>query len=76
MAGVEGHSIAPAKVHGIALVYRKVSMSHQPTDFAFWQSQPYAARLQALEDIRREYHGWSDESQPRLQRVYTIVKRE
>lgn len=64
------------KQRTIAAVYRKVSITQLPTDFAYWQSQSYAARLQALEDIRREYHGWNDESQPRLQRVYLIVKRE
>ena len=63
------------KQRTIAAVYRKVSLTQQPTDFAYWQSQPYAARLQALEDIRREVHGWNDESQPRVERVYRIVKR-
>lgn len=60
----------------IAKVYRKVNVKDQPTDFAYWQKQPYQARLAALEEIRREYHGWrDDDTQPRLQRVYTIVKR-
>lgn len=59
----------------IALVYRKVSLWDQPTDFAYWQSLPYEARLAALEEIRREYHGWDHETEPRLQRVYRIVKR-
>ncbi len=59
----------------IASVWRKVDLRKQPTDFAYWQSQPPAARLAALEEIRRAYHGWSDDTQPRLQRVCTIVKR-
>ena len=63
------------KVRQIAKVYRKVSLKNQPTDFAYWQSQPYAARLVDLEGIRSEYHGWQDNIQPRLQRVYKIVKR-
>lgn len=59
----------------IAKVYRKVQLLDQATDFAFWQSRPPAARLAALEEIRCEYHGWRHDTQPRLQRVYTIVKR-
>ncbi len=59
----------------IVAVWRKVDLHSQPTDFAYWQSQPPAARLAALEEIRREVHGWNDETQPRLQRVLTIVKR-
>ena len=59
----------------IVLVYRKVNLWDQPTDFAYWQSLPYEARLAALEEIRREYHGWDDETEPRLQRVYRIVNR-
>ncbi len=59
----------------IAKVYKIVGLKDQPTDFTYWQSQPYEARLAALEEIRREYHGWNDEAEPRLQRVYTIVKR-
>lgn len=59
----------------IALVVRKVKLSEQGNDFAYWQTQPYEARLAALEEIRREYYGWTDETEPRLQRVYRIVKR-
>ena len=64
------------KVRRIAKVVHKVGLYDQPTDFAYWQSQPVTARLAALEEIRREYHGWSDDARPRLQRVYTIVKRQ
>ena len=34
--------------HEIFKVYRKVNLREQPTDFAYWQSQPPVARL----DIR------------------------
>jgi hypothetical protein len=56
-------------------VVRKVALRKQPSDFAYWQSQPYQARLVALEEIRSEYHRWRYASQPRLQRLYRIVKR-
>lgn len=59
----------------IAKVYRKVALCDQPSDFRYWQSQPPTARLAALEAIRREFHGWTDDTQPRLQRVCTLIKR-
>lgn len=59
----------------ISRVYRKVNLYEQTTDFAYWQSKLPVERLAALESIRYEYHGWTYETQPRLQRVYTIVKR-
>ncbi len=59
----------------IKKVYRKFDIDRQPTDFAYWQTQPYQKRLATLEEIRREYHGVTDESEHRLQRVYCIVKR-
>ena len=58
----------------IVKVYRKVNLREQPTDFAYWQSQPPVARLEALEAIRCEYHGWTDETHPKVERVYRIVK--
>lgn len=59
----------------IAKVYRKVSFDAQPSVFAYWQSQSYEARLACVEQIRQEYHGWTNQSEQRIQRVYTIVKR-
>jgi hypothetical protein len=59
----------------IAKTYRKVPVSQQPTDFAYWQEQPFSARLAALEEIRREYHRWRYGAEPRLQRVYTVTRR-
>ena len=53
----------------------KINLHDQKSDFTYWQSQPPAARLAALEEIRREYHGWRYGAEPRFQRVYTIVKR-
>ena len=55
--------------------YTKVSIRGQKSDLAYWQSQPYQVRLAALEQIRQEYHRWRYGAEPRLQRVYTIVKR-
>lgn len=56
-------------------VVRKTTLEEQPTDFAYWRRQPYEARLAALEEIRREYHQWRYDTQPRLQRFLRIVER-
>jgi len=65
--------ITSRKIAEVARIYRT---QEQPTDFAYWQGQPYEARLAALEQIRRDYHRWKYHAEPRLQRVYSIVKRE
>jgi hypothetical protein len=52
----------------------KVKLHDKHSDFAYWQSQPHAARLDQLEQIRQEYHQWKYNAEPRLQRVYKIVK--
>lgn len=56
-------------------VVTKLSIRQPLSDFAYWQSRPYAERLAALEEIRQEYHRWRHDAESRLQRVYRIVKR-
>ncbi|MGB9870192.1 MAG: hypothetical protein ACPLYD_00810 [Anaerolineae bacterium] len=62
-------------MRGIAPVVTRVKMGEKGSDAAYGWAQPYQARLAALEEIRREYHRWRYGAEPRLQRVYTIVKR-
>lgn len=57
-------------------VFSKESIKKQKSDFAYWQTQSYQKRLATLEEIRREFHQWKYRAEPRLQRVYTIVKRK
>jgi hypothetical protein len=63
------------KMRSIAKIFRKIRLHEQLNDFVFWQAQPHSMRIRTLEEIRSEYHGWQDDAQPRLQRVYSIVKR-
>ncbi len=58
----------------IQKVCTKVRMGEQISDFAYWQTQSYQMRLDALEQIRREYHQWRYHAEPRFQRVYRIVR--
>ncbi|PEN05246.1 hypothetical protein CRI93_13465 [Longimonas halophila] len=59
----------------MARTVRTVSLRKSSSDAAYWRAQPPEARWQAVEEIRREYHGWSQDAPPRLRRVCRIVKR-
>ena len=59
----------------IARVVTKVSIDQQPNDAVYWRTQPFAARLAAVEELRREYHRWKYDAEPRLQRVFTVTQR-
>ena len=58
-------------------VVTKVNQKQQKSDFYYWQKQSYQKRLEALEQIRREYHQYQYQYnvESRFQRVYTIIKR-
>jgi hypothetical protein len=66
----------PPRKRQIALVVTKKNLTDPSSDTAYWRSQPYEDRLEALEQIRQEYHAWKYETEPRFQRVFTIVKRK
>lgn len=59
----------------IAKVVHKTRLDEGKSDAAYWRALPYQDRIDALEEIREEYHGWKFDIQPGLQRVYSIVKR-
>ena len=59
----------------IAPVFKKLRFGDAKNDAAYWRSLPYQERLEALEQIREEYHRWKADAQPGFQRVYSIVKR-
>ena len=59
----------------IAKTYRKCRLAEQGSDFLYWQTESYQERMDALEQIRQDYHRWRYGAEPRLQRVYTIAKR-
>jgi hypothetical protein len=55
--------------------YRKIDIRERKNDFEYWQTQTPETRLAVLEEIRNEYNQWKYGAEPRLQRVYKIVKR-
>jgi hypothetical protein len=63
------------RTNGVEKSFSKVNLYQQKSDFDYWQSRSYQARLAALEEIRREYHQLMYGAEPRLQRIYSIIKR-
>lgn len=41
----------------------------------YWVTRPVAERLAMVEELRAEYHGWTNEPEPRLSRVCRIIRR-
>ena len=58
----------------ISKVVTKIKMSEQKSDAEYWRAQPPSARIAALEEIIREHHGWQIGKEPRIQKVYKIIK--
>jgi hypothetical protein len=60
----------------ISKVIKKCKINEQRNDFAFWQSKSCDERLEALEQIRKEYNLWRYNAEQGFQRIYRIVKRK
>lgn len=59
---------------GIARVVTRTSMSAAETDLKFWLSRPVEERLMALVDMRREFEGWTVETEPGLPRTARVLR--
>lgn len=59
----------------IAPVVTKLRLKDAKNDSAYWRTRSYQERLDALEQIREEYHRWRGDAQSGFQRVYSIIKR-
>lgn len=53
----------------------KARLGESRSDAAYWLSRPPAERLAAVEELRREYHRWRHDAEPRLQRVSLVARR-
>jgi hypothetical protein len=74
--GICGHGTRQVMERMDKTQVRKVKTDEQESDFAFWQSRTPQKRLEALEEIRREYHLWKYGTQPGFQRVLRIVEQK
>jgi hypothetical protein len=69
--------IIKVKDKSMEKVIHKITNKQQTSDFHYWQNQSPVKRLEALEQIRQEYHQYRySNAQLRLQRIYTIIKRK
>ncbi len=59
----------------IAPVVTKIHIGEKKNDSAYWRGLSCQERIDALEQIREEYHKWKADAQPGFQRVYRIIKR-
>ncbi len=51
-----------------------IKMTDKSNDYAYWKSQSYSRRLEALEEIRSEYISWKYGVKQEFQRVYRVTK--
>lgn len=58
----------------IARVVAKRSMTDPDSDIDYWLTRPVEERLQFLVELRREYEGWTDETEPGLPRVARVLR--
>jgi len=56
-------------------IVKKYQLGKEPKDGEYWLSQPPAERIAEVERIRQEYHQWKYHAEPRLQRVYHVIKQ-
>ena len=63
------------KVRTVQKTVKKIKSGEEESDFSYWQTKSYAERLDALEEIRREYNSWKyTDAEQRFQRVCRVVK--
>lgn len=54
----------------------KRKLKDKNTDLEYWLSRTPDERLSAVEILRQNLYGYSNDNPPRLQRVATIVRRK
>ena len=59
----------------MAMVCRKFRLGEEPKDRLGYLRLSDADRIGIVEELRCQYHGWDHETEPRLQRVYRVLKR-
>ncbi len=54
---------------------RIIDLNSKENDFAYWQTQPIEKRLEALEELRKQFITWKYGIEQGFQRVYRIIER-
>ena len=55
-------------------VLKIVSLHEQSNDYEYWISRPVSERIDAIEILRNQYIQFRKDVEPRLQRVYRVIK--
>ncbi|MFM7597162.1 MAG: hypothetical protein ACKO70_02135 [Actinomycetota bacterium] len=61
---------------GIGRVVVNKTVSEADSDLDFWLSRPIEERLGALVEMRREFEGWTVETEPGLPRIAQLLRPE
>lgn len=71
-----GGRAAPSTMGDVPIerVARVVRMTDPDDTRTFWLSRTPAQRVEGIETLRAEAHGWTDDSWPRLQRVCRVLR--
>jgi len=62
-------------MHSIQKVVTRKRKGDADPAWTYWVTRPVSERLAMVEELRAEYHGWTDEPEPRLSRVCRIIRR-
>ena len=57
-------------------VIKRLKLTEEKNDYAYWVTQPVETRLAALESIRTEYNSWKYHDQQRFQRIYRVIEQK
>lgn len=58
----------------VARVVARKSMSEPDRDRDYWLTRPVEERIAALVDLRREFEGWTVETEPGLPRTARVLR--
>ena len=64
-----------AGVNSIQKVVTRKRRGDDDLAWKYWVTRPVTERLAMVEELRAEYHGWTNEPEPRLSRVCRIIRR-
>lgn len=61
-------------VSGMERVVVRKAMTTPDRDVEYWQSRPVEERIEAFVEWRREFEGWTVETEPSLPRVVRVIR--
>lgn len=62
-------------MHSMEKVVTRKRKGDVDSAWMYWVTRPVSERLAMVEELRAEYHGWTNEPEPRLSRVCRIIRR-